>query len=299
MYKRERRQHFDERIRQMNAEKRLTDNQKEWEEEAYKLNNRLADAEKRGYRFEDNIIPDRPSRVTKSDIEYLKQINRHKFKDYATSIDYDNEEDIQENDYSEPEPEDYSYQDTDEYNDDEYDYDNDEEDDEEQDDSWWDNYDEDNYSDDYESERYNPQDDYYKNTDRDYDNDFPPTEGYTVIENIRQMFGRQTYVIEADKWSTSENLRIKYDAASKISLALRVAVEELGEDAVARGIQSVGAKVVNDAADVALFLMYRDETYTERRTSAAIETVINAFFAADPSKKMTYDYYQDEDDSDL
>lgn len=248
MYKRERRQHFEQRLREMNAEKRLTENQKEWEEEAYKLNNRLANAEKRGYRFEDDIIPKRPSRVTRSDIEHLKNINRYRLKEYATSYEYDDDyTDEIESDISEPEP-------------------------------------------------YNAQDDYYNNDpERDYDNDFPPTEGHTVIENIRDMLGRQSYVIESDKWATSENLRIKYDAASRISLALRVAIEELGEDNVARGIQTVGAKAINDAADKALFLMYRDETYTETQTIKNLDIVIDAFFAADPSQKMSYDYYTDDD----
>lgn len=280
MYKRENRQHFDKRLREMDAEKRLTDNQREWEEEAYKLNNRLAYAEKRGYRFEDDIIPERPSRVTRADIEHLKNINRHRLEDYATSYEYEDDyTDEIEEDISEPEPYEPTYPESSDYDtsDDMYD-------------------DEDEDEDNYEPEPYNPQEDYYNNDhDRDYDNDFPPTEGHTVIENIRDMLGRQSYIIESDKWSTTENLRIKYDAATKISLALRVAIEELGEDNVARGIQTVGAKVVNDAADIALFLMYRDEAYTENMTIKNLDIVIDAFFAADPSKKMSYDYYTDDD----
>lgn len=299
MYKRESRQHFDKRMREMNAEKRLSYNQKEWEEEAYKLNNRLANAEKRGYRFEDNIIPDRPSRVTKSDIEYLKHINRHILKDYATSYDYDISEDTTEDVHSEPEPYDYNYPDVDDNDMSDYNYEDDEEDDEEQDSLWVNSDDDDEYGDTYESEPYNPQDDYYKNTDRDYDNDFPPTEGYTVIENIRQMLGRQSYEIESSKWATDENLRIKYDAAAKIFDALNTAIHELGEDAVARGIQEKGAQEINKAAEIALFVMYRDDVYTQRITLDNLNPVIDAFFAVDPSSKMKWDFDNEEEDIDI
>lgn len=293
MYKRESKAHFNRRIQNLNNEKRLTKNQRLWEEEAYKLNNRLASAEKRGFNFADDLIPERPKVVRKKDIDYLKSIrgNAEYVKKSTTftenAISGTEKERLIKKGYGEeilakevqtaPEPYESEYPER-------SDYDTPAEE----------------YEDTYEPEPFNPQKDYYDNdTERNYDNELPPTEGYTVIENIRQMFGRQSYEIESNKWATDENLRIKYDAAQRIFDALSTAISILGEDGVARGIQTVGAKAVNDAAEIALFLMYRDEAYTENMTIKNIDIVIDAFFAADPSSKMSWDFENQEDDMDI
>ena len=274
MYKRESKAHFNRRIQNLNSEKRLTKNQRLWEEEAYKLNNRLASAEKRGFNFADDLIPERPSVVRKKDIEYLKSIrgnaeyvkNSLSFSETAISdaekerlVKRGLEEQIIEKEVPAETVTTYdiSPDEVEETSTSSYDY----------------------------------QQQYYENDiERDYDNELPPTEGYTVIENIRQMLGRQSYEIESSKWATDENLRIKYDAAQRIFDALNTAISELGEDAVARGIQEKGAEEVNKAAEIALFAMYRDEVYTQRITLDNMNPVIDAFFASDPARKMSLDF---------
>lgn len=283
MYKRESKAHFNRRIQKLNNEKRLTKNQKLWEEEAYKLNNRLASAEKRGFRFADDLIPERPKVVRKKDIDYLKSIRgnaeyvKNSISFSETTISDAEKERLAKHGLEEQIIEkevpaetvityDIAPDELEETSTSSYDY----------------------------------QQHYYENDiERDYDNELPPTEGYTVIENIRQMLGRQSYEIESSKWATDRNLSIKYDAAQRIFDALNTAISILGEDGVARGIQTVGAKAVNDAADIALFLMYRDEAYTEMRTVKNLDIVIDAFFAADPSSKMSWDFDNKEDDIDI
>lgn len=283
MYKRESKAHFNRRIQNLNNEKRLTKNQRLWEEEAYKLNNRLASAEKRGFNFADDLIPERPKVVRKKDIDYLKSIRGNaeyvkKSVSFSETAISDVEKErlskhgLEEQIIEKEVPTetvityDISPDEVEETSASSYDY----------------------------------QRQYYENDiERDYDNELPPTEGYTVIENIRQMLGRQSYEIESSKWATDRNLNIKYDAAQRIFDALNTAISILGEDNVARGIQTVGAKAVNDAADIALFLIYRDEAYTEMRTIKSLDIVIDAFFAYDPSSKMSWDFDNQEDDRDI
>lgn len=283
MYKRESKAHFNRRIQNLNNEKRLTKNQRLWEEEAYKLNNRLASAEKRGFNFADDLIPERPKVVRKKDIDYLKSIRGNaEYVKKSTSFT--------ENAISVPEKERLAKHGLEEQIIEKevpaetvitYDITPDE-------------------LEETSTSSYDYQQQYYENDiERDYDNELPPTEGYTVIENIRQMLGRQSYEIESNKWATDENLRIKYDAAQRIFDALNTAISELGEDAVARGIQEKGAEEVNKAAEIALFAMYRDEVYTQRITLDNMNPVIDAFFASDPSSKMSWDFDNQEDDRDI
>lgn len=88
MYKRETPKQFERRLRQMNAEKRLTKNQRLWEEEARKLRNRLAAAEKKGYGFTKDVVPQRPTIVHKKDIEALRKIRSERITAKTDYIDY-------------------------------------------------------------------------------------------------------------------------------------------------------------------------------------------------------------------
>lgn len=74
MYQRITKKSFDKYIERLNHQKRLTKNQYAWEYEKYKLNNRLAAAEKRGFVFREDIIPTRPAKVTAKAIEQLAKI---------------------------------------------------------------------------------------------------------------------------------------------------------------------------------------------------------------------------------
>ena len=78
MYHRISKKTFEKRLAQLNKEKKLTKNQKEWEYQAYLLNNRLAAAEKRGFVFSGDVIPERPDIVRKKDIQQLKAIKGNK-----------------------------------------------------------------------------------------------------------------------------------------------------------------------------------------------------------------------------
>lgn len=78
MYHRISKKTFERRLAQLNKEKKLTKNQKEWEYQAYLLNNRLAAAEKRGFVFSGDVIPERPDIVRKKDIQQLKAIKGNK-----------------------------------------------------------------------------------------------------------------------------------------------------------------------------------------------------------------------------
>ena len=56
-------------------DKNITPNQQEWKKELKRLNQFIKRAEKRGYIFDENIIPETPKRVTKKKLSEIKQIN--------------------------------------------------------------------------------------------------------------------------------------------------------------------------------------------------------------------------------
>ena len=56
-------------------DKNITPNQQEWKKELKRLNQFIKRAEKRGYIFDENIIPETPERVTKKKLSEIKQIN--------------------------------------------------------------------------------------------------------------------------------------------------------------------------------------------------------------------------------
>lgn len=56
------------------AKRKLTANQKAYRKEVNRIKKFISRAEKRGYQFEENIIPKTPKRITKAKIEQLKQL---------------------------------------------------------------------------------------------------------------------------------------------------------------------------------------------------------------------------------
>lgn len=66
-----------------------TANQRAYAKQVKRINQFIARAEKRGYRFEADIIPQTPKRITKKAIENLKHLTPAKLYDKATTIDYD------------------------------------------------------------------------------------------------------------------------------------------------------------------------------------------------------------------
>lgn len=78
MYKRETKKQFEKRMVKELSGKRLTKNQALWELEAHKLRNRLAQAEKHGFVFHEDIVGTRPEKVFIRDIERLRSIKGNK-----------------------------------------------------------------------------------------------------------------------------------------------------------------------------------------------------------------------------
>ena len=67
--------------------KNITPNQEEWEKELKRLNQFIKRAEKRGYIFDENIIPETPQRITKKKLSEIKQIDADVLYDTAQYFD--------------------------------------------------------------------------------------------------------------------------------------------------------------------------------------------------------------------
>ena len=68
---------------------KLTKNQQLWKKETKRINEFIKRAEKRGYRFEKNIIPNTPKRITKKQLDILKNLNKNTLYKYAEFLDDD------------------------------------------------------------------------------------------------------------------------------------------------------------------------------------------------------------------
>lgn len=66
-----------------------TANQRAYTKQVKRIKQFIARAEKRGYRFEADIIPQTPKRITKTAIENLKHLTPVRLYEKATTIDYD------------------------------------------------------------------------------------------------------------------------------------------------------------------------------------------------------------------
>lgn len=71
------------------AKKKLTKMQQEYNKQVKRLKSAMRKAEKRGYIFEDNVIPDKPKRVTKQFITELKRIKPEHLYKYAQKVDFE------------------------------------------------------------------------------------------------------------------------------------------------------------------------------------------------------------------
>jgi hypothetical protein len=68
----------------MARKRKKTVNQQEYDKQIKRLKSFIKRAEKRGYRFENDIIPDKPQRITKKTINDLKKITPNKLYSKAT-----------------------------------------------------------------------------------------------------------------------------------------------------------------------------------------------------------------------
>lgn len=64
--------------------RKLTPMQVEYKKQQTRIKNFIRRAEKRGYKFEDNLIPEMPKRVTKKALQEIKDINQYKLYKHAT-----------------------------------------------------------------------------------------------------------------------------------------------------------------------------------------------------------------------
>lgn len=64
--------------------RKLTPMQVEYKKQQKRIQNFIKRAEKKGYKFEDNLIPEMPKRVTKKALEDIKKINQYKLYKHAT-----------------------------------------------------------------------------------------------------------------------------------------------------------------------------------------------------------------------
>ena len=69
--------------------KKLTPNQIEYQKQRKRLQAIIRRGEKKGYQFEENLIPGRPKRVTKKQLEKIKGIKAEQLYKKAIYIDYD------------------------------------------------------------------------------------------------------------------------------------------------------------------------------------------------------------------
>lgn len=66
--------------------KRLTPNQKEWEKELNRIQRFISRATNRGFIFEENIIPEKPKRITKKRLQALKSLRGKKLYESSQYI---------------------------------------------------------------------------------------------------------------------------------------------------------------------------------------------------------------------
>ena len=67
--------------------KKLTPNQQEWNRQVNRINNFIRNAQKRGFRFDDSLIPTKPKVITKKRLQEIKSITPQKLYREATYID--------------------------------------------------------------------------------------------------------------------------------------------------------------------------------------------------------------------
>lgn len=75
-----------QRAKKAPAKKKLTPNQQAFEKQRKRISRFVKAAEKRGYKFPDNIVPERPARVTKRDIGRITAIKPETLYEQATYV---------------------------------------------------------------------------------------------------------------------------------------------------------------------------------------------------------------------
>ena len=68
---------------------KLTPNQQAYAHQIKLLKKRIANAEKSGFRFFENVVPQTPDRIYKRDIERIKGLRGNRLYEKATALDED------------------------------------------------------------------------------------------------------------------------------------------------------------------------------------------------------------------
>lgn len=268
MYARQSRKTFERHIQKLNAEKRLTKRQKEWEYQRYLLQNRLAAAEKKGAVFAEDIIPEKPKRITQKSIDELKQIRGKKLVARAVAI-------IEQESPKPKKPKKEKVEDIEPIGDG-IDYPEAE-------------YPEIEYTD-ATFEETTPQENYYKeNPEREYEPEVIADEGYNIIQNIWHEIGIQDYKLDQDVHP--DILAVKYEGASQLAAYLQGAIDTYGEDVVARILQTKGSTVINTAIERVLYILYKNSVdRTQNITDYGLAEIRDILFSGDTTASLRYDF---------
>ena len=318
MYKRISKKSFERQLAQKNKEKKLTKNQKEWEYQAYLLNNRLAAAEKRGFVFSGNEIPQRPQTVRAKDIQSLKNIRGDKkiFKisEYV-EVSKATESTIKNvvatykpvygnlNNSSVIAPqgsevlvvlEKNAEIEAQRLREEQIEIER-----RRQEETWRGlsntvDYEDDEYDEDYE-EYEQPDKAYYRrNQDRQYEEELDVSKGMSILSNVRNEISLQETKNSADDKLYGRNADIKQDAGYEAWRMVEGAISEYGETEVALRLQNA-SEDVNKLVEYILYAYYQhDPSRTETRTNARVNSLRDILFGDDVTAKMKYDFHDEE-----
>lgn len=309
MFKRLTRKQFA-RIIEPFAQQR-TKNEKIWYDELYKLNNRIANAQKKGYQFTaENVIPKTPSRITQKAIDYLTSIRGTKLYSKADNPINPIVSDAEQ------------YRVAKELAKNEKPYEAKAKDESQAIVSSLGKQKEDNtktpaYTRDIEKPSestvsvepvisdYDVDNEPVQDTitgDTDYDKEFydrnkeyqaefdEPIQQYRqILDNIYDELGAFEYRIQDVPMYHDENALAKSEAALSISKMLNGAIAEYGEQEVARRLNDAG-KEVSDLVERALYYVYKNVNRTSEITNTAINRIRDILFEDDAEAKMKYDF---------
>ena len=300
MYHRISKKTFDRYIQRLNQEHRLTKNQVQWEYERYLLNNRLAAAEKRGYVFSEDVLPQRPTRVTAKSLDALKKVKGDvalfDLADFVKVEKLSNkaidkiikaygekgEAAFGELTSGEPvigkpeklkteEPSPLPVEPKEALPDIPEDV---------IDDTGWEEP--------YDPKDFYPEDDIWEPTEPIDDID------YTILENILEQIGAAEYENDSDAKLFGENKRIKENAVSLAGKLIRDAISELGKRTVAERLQNAAVDA-NELVTAILHYYYIGKSeLTQERTSSRLHVLSEILYANDTARSMADDFLEEE-----
>ena len=313
MFKRLSENQFKKIVTPLTNAKRQTRNEKEWYNQLRLLNNRIVNAQKKGYSFSPDAIPVKPSRITQKSLQYLSSLKGVKL--YATAINPINasvsererkrvEKELEKKDKEKPvdnkgdntlgvalgtQKEDYpevSYTSKIDASDitdktstqEQPEVTTVEKTEEEKPTSTTEEFTS------YDLEYYE------RNPDRQYEDILEVDEGMTVIKGIYDELGVATEKISAELERYGKiNIEIKNEARDKVERMLTMAIQEYGYTEVARRIQN-SSESVDEIIKYILYAIYIDVDRTKQATDEGIYKFSRILAGGDVNKQMEYDF---------